>query len=109
MIITLNISRKELEAIKRNDMRALTTFADLVRYVVAQGVGAMETGERFEYFTVVSPPIPIVEDTNGALCVPHPEAMPKQNTDEPQAAATEIPDVFKRMIWEEGEGDSNEA
>lgn len=122
MIITLNLSKEEVLAIKRADYRALETFSQLVRFVASQAVSAQESDRgQFEFFTVVSPPIPLIETgSKGALCIPAPEektygtATTHLGSEPPgiihPTVETEVPDVFKKMKWtavDEGE-DENE-
>lgn len=110
MILTINISKEELLALGMNDPRALESLSELTRYTVFQGIVAARSDMiGFEFFTIVSPPIALTGGVTGksALCVPGAEGYEtKVGEISHPDVKTEVPDVFKRMVWgdEQSEG-----
>lgn len=124
MIITINISKEEIELIESGNVEAATAAAELYRYTLLQAaMTAKNTGLSSEdgptnYF-VVSPPYNVKGKAETALCVPHPRDFPTAGTFDMNEAAnkekgivrpevkTDIPNAFKNIMWNE-DGVSNE-
>lgn len=122
MIITINISKEEIELIESGNVEAATAAAELYRYTLlqaamtAKNIDIPSEGGPTNYF-VVSPPYNVKGKAETALCVPHPRAFPTAGSFDMNEAdnkgivrpevKTDIPNAFKNIMWNE-DGVSNE-